>query len=105
LHAAEELSAAALAAGGARSWRRLPDIAATIGERAARRGLSPTALAAALPRLAARFGLSAHDDGERVAVIAATNHPRGASPRGEAAAEEPRRMVISGPVEIVILDR
>jgi hypothetical protein len=102
--AAEQVVNAALDAGGARAWRRLPDIAATIAGRAAQRALPLGALAEALPRLAARFGAWPRDAGGRDRVISLSDHPRGDLPRG-GAADEPRRMVISGPVEIVILDR
>ncbi len=102
--AAEAAVDGALEAGGSHAWRRLPDIAATIAERAARRGLSLGAVAEALPRLIPRFGATPREPAGRDRVISLTDHPRGGHPRG-GAADEPRRMVISGPVEIVILDR
>jgi hypothetical protein len=95
---AEAAVAASIEAGGTSAWRRLPEAAAAIGVRAARREFPLGALAEALPRLVARFGFGPP---ERVATN--SELPRGDRPRGEAA--EPRRMVISGPVEIVILDR
>lgn len=102
--AAETMVGAALEAGGTRAWRRLPRFAATIAERAAQRGLPLGAVAEMLPRLGARFGLTRHEPAGRGTVVSTTDDLRGDSPRG-AAADEPRRMVISGPVEIVILDR
>ena len=99
VRSAEALVTAALEAGGVRAWRRLPEIAVAIARHVARRGLSIAALAEALPRLAARIG-----GGPRDAITSDRNHPRGHAPRGGAAGE-PRRMLISGPVEIVILDR
>src|SRR5205823_636788 len=56
MRAAEELVEAALKAGGARAWHRLPEIAASISRRVARRDLSISALPEALSRLGARFG-------------------------------------------------
>lgn len=102
VHAAEEVVGAGLQAGGVRAWSRLPDIAATIAERAAKRRLPVADLAEALPRLAMRFGLGPRAPVMR--IISKSDHPRGDLARGEAA-EKPRRMLISGPVEIVILDR
>jgi hypothetical protein len=102
--AAEALVAETLEAGGSRAWRRLPRFAATIAERAAQRELPLGAVAEMLPRLGVRFGLTPRELGARGSVVSITDHLRGDPPRG-AAADEPRRMVISGPVEIVILDR
>jgi hypothetical protein len=85
--------------GGARAWRQLPGIALAIAQYATRRGLSIPALAEALPRLAARFG-----GGPREATPAERQQPRGGFSRA-AASDALRRMHISGPVEIVILDR
>lgn len=102
--AAEDVVAAALEAGCSRAWRRLPDIAATVASRAADRAVPLGALAEALPRLAARFGSWPRDTADYTGIVSITDHPRGDPPRG-GAADEPRRMVISGPVEIVILDR
>ena len=102
--AAEALVAETFEAGGSRAWRRLPRFAATIAERAAQRELPLGAVAEMLPRLGARFGLTQRDPGSRGTVVSITDDLRGDPPRG-AAADEPRRMVISGPVEIVILDR
>ncbi len=104
VEAAAKVADGALAAGGSRAWRRLPDIAVTIAGRAAQRGLGLGALADALPRLAPRFGLAPREPAARDGVISITDHPRAELSRG-GAADEPRRMVISGPVEIVILDR
>ena len=87
--------------GGTSAWRRLPEAAAAIGVRAARREFPLDALAGALPRLVARFSLGPRGPAIRVATN--SKHPRRDHSRGEAA--EPRRMLISGPVEIVILDR
>jgi hypothetical protein len=101
MRSAEEVVDAALQAAGARAWRRLPDITATIAERAAHRGLAVRGLIEALPRLTARFGLVPRPV---MRVVANSEHARSDHPRDEAA-EKPRRMLISGPVEIVILDR
>jgi hypothetical protein len=95
---AEATVASSLEAGGTSAWRRLPKAAAAIRVRAAQREFPLDALAEALPRLVARFAL-----GPRERVVPNSELPRGDHPRGEAA--EPRRMVINGPVEIVILDR
>jgi hypothetical protein len=95
---AEAAVAASLETGGTSAWRRLPEAAAAIGIRAAEREFPLDALGEALPRLLARFGRGPVDR-----VVTNSEHPRGARPRGEPA--EPRRMLISGPVEIVILDR
>jgi hypothetical protein len=102
VRAADEVAGAALQARGARTWRHLPEITVTIGQRAVHRGFSAAGLAEALPRLAARFGLGPR--GPVMRVVSSPDQPRGKPSRGEAAGE-PRRMVISGPVEIVILDR
>lgn len=101
IRAADEVAGTALKAGGVRAWRRFPEVTATIAQRALNRGVSAAGLAEALPRLMARFGL-----GQRpvMRVVSNSDQPRGKPSRGEAAGE-PRRMVISGPVEIVILDR
>jgi hypothetical protein len=95
---AEAMVASSLEAGGTSAWRRLPKAAAAIRVRVAQREFPLDVLAEALPRLVARFGLA-----PRERVVTNSELPRGDRPRGEAA--EPRRMVISGPVEIVILDR
>jgi hypothetical protein len=102
--AADTVVGETLAAGGSRAWRRLPRFAATIAERSAQRELPLGAVAEMLPRLGARFGLTRPGPAGRGTVVSLTDDLRGAPPRG-AAADEPRRMVISGPVEIVILDR
>jgi hypothetical protein len=102
LRAAEDVVGAALQSGGARAWRRLPEIATTIARRGAQRGLSIGELAAALPRLVARFGAAPFE--AKLRVVASSDQPRGDAPRSGAAGK-PRRMLISGPVEIVILDR
>jgi hypothetical protein len=102
--AAESVVGETLESGGSRAWRRLPRFAATIAERAAQRELPLGAVAEMLPRLGARFGLTRREPAGRGTVISLTDDLRGDPPRG-AAADEPRRMVISGPVEIVILDR
>lgn len=102
VHAAEEVAGVGLRSGGIRAWRRLPDIAATIAERAGQRRLPIADLAEALPRLATRFGFAPREPVMR--VVSNSGQPRGDLPRGETA-ERPRRMLISGPVEIVILDR
>jgi len=99
IHAAEDLVGAALEAGGPRAWRRLPEIASSAARRVAQRDLPVAVLAETLPRLAARFGV-----GQRDAVVSDRDHPRGSLSRGGAAGE-PRQMVISGPLEIVILGR
>ena len=104
VEAAAQLVDAALETGGGRAWRRLPEIAATIARRAAHRDLSLNELTEALPRLAARFAPEPRETAARDGVGSITDHPRDDFARG-GAAEEPRRMVISGPVEIVILDR
>jgi hypothetical protein len=102
MHRAEEVVGASLQAAGARAWRRLPQIAMTMAERAAHRGLSFPDLIDALPRLAKRFGLGPR--GPVMHVVSHSDHPRAEVPRGDAMGE-PRRMLISGPVEIVILNR
>jgi hypothetical protein len=102
MRSAEEVVGAALQAAGTRAWRRLPGIVTTIAERAVHRGLSIADLIEALPRLATRFGLGPR--GPVMRVVSNPDHPRRDLSRGEAA-EKPRRMLISGPVEIVILDR
>jgi hypothetical protein len=94
VRAAAQVGREAIESGGARSWRALPEIAATIARRAAQRGSSISTLAGALPRLWARLGPGARD-----AATSEPDHLRGRT-RGE-----PRRMVLSGPVEIVILER
>jgi hypothetical protein len=93
VRAAAQVAREALQSGGARSWRALPEIALTIAQRAARRNLSVVTLAEALPRLWTRL---TPGSGEAAAAPA---HPRART------TGEPRRMVISGPVEIVILER
>jgi hypothetical protein len=102
MRSAEEVVGAASQTAGARAWRRLPGIVTTIAERAAHRGLSVTEMITALPRLAARFGVGPR--GPVMRVVSRSDHPRAEAPRSEAM-ERPRRMLISGPVEIVILDR
>jgi hypothetical protein len=92
--AAAQVAREALDSGGARSWRALPEVAATIARRAAQRGSSIGTLAEALPRLWARLG-----PGPRDASTPDPDHLRGRT-KGET-----RRMVLSGPVEIVILER
>lgn len=99
LHAAEELAIASLHSGGGRAWRRLPQMAETIARYAERRELGVGALAEALPRLAARFG------GGPQAVTSSDREPSSTKLSDREAAGAPRRMLISGPVEIVILDR
>jgi hypothetical protein len=94
VHAAAEVARDALASGGARGWRALPEMASTIARRAAQRGLSVDTLAEALPRLWARLGA-----GQRDASTSEPDRLRGRT-KGET-----RRMVLSGPVEIVILER
>jgi hypothetical protein len=93
-HAAAQVAREALESGGARNWRALPEIAATIARRAAQRGSSIGTLAEALPRLWARLGPVPRD-----APTSEPDHLRGRT-KGET-----RRMVLSGPVEIVILER
>ena len=92
--AAAEVARQALDSGGARSWRSLPEIAAIIARRAAQRGSSIGTLADALARLWARLG-----PGPRHASTSEPDHLRGRM-KGET-----RRMILSGPVEIVILER
>jgi hypothetical protein len=94
VRSAAQVAREALESGGARSWRALPEIAATIARRAAQRGSSIGTLAEALPRLWARLG-----PGSRDASTSKPDHLRGRT-KGET-----RRMVLSGPVEIVILER
>jgi hypothetical protein len=84
----------ALESNGARGWRALPDIASTIARRAAQRDLSVAALAKVLPQLSARLA-----SGPRESSTSKSDHFR-ARAHGE-----PRRMVLTGPVEIVILER
>jgi hypothetical protein len=99
VHAAEAITIGALDQAGLRGWRPLPGVAATIARWAERHDLSIGALADALPQLAARLldlrPREANSDSDR---------PRGETSRGGADGE-PRRMVLSGPVEIVFLDR
>lgn len=92
--AATQVAREALENGGVRGWRALPPIATTIARRAPLRGLSIDALAEALPRLWARLGL-----GPREASASGSDRFRGRT-KGE-----PRRIVLRGPVEIVILER
>jgi hypothetical protein len=94
VRSAAQVAREALESGGARSWRALPEIAATIARRAAQRGSSIGTLAEALPRLWARLGPGSRD--------AATSEPDRLPGRTKG---ETRRMVLSGPVEIVILER
>ena len=102
MRSAEEVTGAALQAAGARGWRPLPGIVTRIAERATHRGLTVTDMVGALPRLAVRFGVGPR--GPVMRVVSHSDHPRAEVPRSEAM-ERPRRMLISGPVEIVILDR
>jgi hypothetical protein len=95
VHAAAQAAREALERGGVRSWRALPQIAGTIAGRAMQRNLSIGPLAAALPRLWARLSSGPRD----ASTAAAPDHLRGR------VVGEPRRMVLSGPVEIVILER
>jgi hypothetical protein len=94
LRAAARVAREALDSGGARSWRALPEVAVTIARRAAQRGSTIGTLAEALPRLWARLG-----PGSRDASTSESDHPRGRTTGAS------RRMVLSGPVEIVILER
>jgi hypothetical protein len=95
VHAAAQAAREALEQGGARSWCALPRIASTIAGRATQRNLSIGPLAAALPRLWARLNSRPRD----ATTAAAPVYLRGRMPG------EPHRMVLSGPVEIVILER
>jgi hypothetical protein len=92
--AAARVAREALESGGARSWRALPEIAARIARRAAQRGSSIGTLAEALPRLWARLGPGPRDT--------SNSEPDRLRERTKG---ETRRMVLSGPVEIVILER
>jgi hypothetical protein len=94
IRAAGQVAREALEISGARGWRALPDIANSIARRAAQRDLSIATLAAVLPRLWARLG-----PGPRDASTPAPDHLPGRM------LGELRRMVLSGPVEIVILER
>jgi hypothetical protein len=94
VHAAAQVARKSLERGGARSWRALPEAASTIAQRAEQRKLSITSLAEVLPRLLARLGSGSADE-----TTGASEHMR------VRMTAEPRRMVLSGPVEIVILER
>jgi hypothetical protein len=94
VRSAAQVAREALESDRTRGWRTLPEIATTIARRVAQRGSSIGTLAEALPRLWARLGPGSHDT--------STSEPdrlRGLT-KGET-----RRMVLSGPVEIVILER
>ncbi len=94
VQAAAQVAREGLERGGARSWRELPEIAETIAHRAAQRDLSIGKIAEVLPRLSARLG-----PGPRESSTTESGHFR------SRATSESRRMVLSGPVEIVILER
>jgi hypothetical protein len=94
VRAAAQVAGEGIERSGARSWRELPEIAETIARRAAQRDLSIGKIAEALARLSARLG-----PGPRERSTAESDHFR------SRATGEPRRMVLSGPVEIVILER
>ena len=94
VRAAAQVAREALERGGARSWRALPGSGSTVARRAGQRRLSISSLAEVLPRLWARLGPGPGD-----ASTAASEHVRVRT------TGEPRRMVLSGPVEIVILER
>ena len=94
VRAAAQVAREALESSGARGWRALPDIATTIAGRAAQRSLSIATLAEVLPRLSARLGPASRETSTSEA-----GHFRART------VGEPRRMVLSGPVEIVILER
>jgi hypothetical protein len=94
VRAATQVACEALESGGTRRWRSLPAFATTIARRAAQRNLSIGTLADALPRLWARLGSRANE------TSASETDPFRARTQGE-----PRRMILSGPVEIVILER
>jgi hypothetical protein len=76
--------------GGTRSWRLLPQFAAKIAER----GLPPTTLATALPRLWHQFV-----SGPRNTYSSAMDQPRSTQ------TGRPQQMILNGAVEIVILGR
>jgi hypothetical protein len=94
VRAAAQVAREALERGGARSWRALPESGSAVARRAGQRRLSISSLAEVLPRLWARAG-----PGPGEASTAASEHVRVQT------IGEPRRMVLSGPVEIVILER
>lgn len=94
VRAAAQVAREALERGGARSWRALPESGSTVARRAGQRRLSISSLAEVLPRLWARAGPGPGD-----VSTAASEHVRVQTIGG------PRRMVLSGPVEIVILER
>lgn len=77
---------------GSRGWRKLPNIAASIAARAAQQRLSIGDLAEALPRLSGRQKA----DPLNVSASAAERRT---------ARSQSRRIVLNGPVEIVILGR
>jgi hypothetical protein len=81
-----------LAAHGSRGWRILPNIAAVVADRVVEQGLSIGDLAAALPRLSGRVGSNPENG-----LASATDRP--------GVRMKPRRIVLTGPVEIVILER
>jgi hypothetical protein len=94
VHAAAQVVRESLARSGARSWRALPEASSAVSRRAGQRKLSISSLAEVLPRLWARVGPSPGDES-----TAAPEHVRVRTTGG------PRRMILSGPVEIVILER
>jgi hypothetical protein len=91
---AAQVARDALGSAGVRGWRALPEITATIARRAAQRNLSIGTLAELLPRLSTRLGPE-----PREGSTTRSGHFQAR------ATGEPRRMVLSGPVEIVILER
>jgi len=76
--------------GGTRSWRLLPQFAAKIAER----GLPPTSLATALPRLWHQFASAPRDK-----FTSMLDQPR------STLTDRPQQMILNGAVEIVILGR
>jgi hypothetical protein len=94
VRAAAQVAREALERGGARSWRALPESGSAVARRAGQRGLSISSLAEVLPRLSARLSPGRGD-----ASTAASEHVRVRT------IGKPHRMVLSGPVEIVILER
>jgi hypothetical protein len=96
VHAAAQVAREALERGGARSWRTLPEAASTVARRAGQRKFSISSLAEVLPRLWARLGPGPGNES-----TAASAHARVQMRM----TGESRRVVLSGPVEIVILER
>lgn len=94
VRAAAQVVRSALESGGVRSWCALPELATNIARRAAQRNLSVDTLAAALPRVWVQ-----RNSDRRNASTPPSDRFREKTKNGR------HRMVLNGPVEIVILER